>query len=146
MPYSQALSEARKRQGIPTVTVFPCPPGLKSALVEKASNAPVRELITILCVDGFVRHEVKIEVRVLDTYMLLSRALKVHLDPRFNGIPKHTMTKATRVKIGPQFSVKAMQDVQVERGGDSITVVICSQKSGFVFHHVCTEQQPISGL
>jgi hypothetical protein len=97
-------------------------------------------------VNGFAWHEVKIKVRVLDTYILLLRALEVHLDPRLNGIPKHAMTEASGVKVGPQFSIEAMQDVQVERRGDSIAVVICSQKSRFVFHHVCTEQQRVSGL
>jgi hypothetical protein len=77
-------------------------------------------------VNGFAGHEVKIKVRVQDTYILLLHALKVHLDPRLSGIPKHTMTEAAGVKVGPQFSIEAMQDVEVERRGDSITVVICS--------------------
>src|SRR5271166_5322790 len=128
------------------MTVSPSPPGLKSALLEKASNAPVCELITILCVDGFAGHEVKIEVRALDTYILLSRALEVHLDPGLNGIPKHAMTEARHIKVSPQFSIKTTQNVQVELGGNSIAVVICSQKGGFVFHQVCSEQQRVSGL
>jgi hypothetical protein len=97
-------------------------------------------------VNGFAGHEVKIEVSAFDTYILVSRALEVHLDPRFNGIPKHTVTKGTRVKVRPEFPVKAMQDVQVERGGNPIPVVICSQKSPLVFHHVCTKQQRVSAL
>jgi hypothetical protein len=95
-------------------------------------------------VNGFALHEVKIKVRVLDTYALLLHALEVHLDPRLNGIPKCAMTEASGVKIGPQFSIKAMQDVQVESRSDSFSVVICSQNSGFVFHHVYTEQQRVS--
>ena len=88
--------------------------------------------------------EVKIKVRVLDTYALLLRALEVHLDARLNGVPKRAMTEARGVKVGPQFSIEAMQDVQVESRSDLFAVVICSQKSGFVFHHVCTEQQRVS--
>jgi hypothetical protein len=97
-------------------------------------------------VNGFAWHEVKIKVHVLDTYILLFRALKVHLDPRLSGIPKHTMTEATAVKVCPQFSIQAMQDVQVELRGDSIAVVICSQESRIVLYHVCTEQQRVSRL
>jgi hypothetical protein len=62
-------------------------------------------------VNGFASHEVKIEARVLDAYMLHLRALEVHLDPRLDGIPKRTMTEASGVKVGPQFSIEAMQNV-----------------------------------
>ena len=109
--WSQALPEARKREGVPTATVFPCPSDLKTDLFEKASNALVCELITILGVNGFAPHEVKIKVRVLDAYILLLRALEVHLDPRLNGIPKRAMTETSGVEVGPQFSIKAMQNV-----------------------------------
>src|SRR5580658_2322554 len=143
---SPALSEARKRERVPAATVFPCPSDLKTGVVQKSSNALISELITILGVNGFAWHEVNIKVRELDTYILLLRALEVHFDPRLNGIPKHAMMETSGVKVGPQFSIQATQNVQVELRGDAIAVVICSQKSGFVFHHVCTEQQGVSGL
>jgi len=108
---SKALLEARKREGVPTATVFPCPSDLKADLFEKPLNAQVCELITILGVHGFAWHEVKIKVRVLDNYILLLRALEVHLDPRLNGIPKRAMSETSGVKVGPQFSIKAMQNV-----------------------------------
>ncbi len=97
----RALSEARKRDGVPTATVFPRPSNLKTDISEKHSNALVCELITILGVNGFAGHEVKIKVRVLDTYILLLRAFEVHLDPRLDGIPKHAMTEASGGKVGP---------------------------------------------
>lgn len=50
---SQALPETRKREGVPTTTVFPCPSGLKTGISEKRSNAPVCELVTILGANGF---------------------------------------------------------------------------------------------
>jgi hypothetical protein len=50
-------------------------------------------------VNGFAWHEVKIKVRVVDTHILLLRALEVHLDPTFDGIPKHAMTEASGVKV-----------------------------------------------
>jgi hypothetical protein len=95
-------------------------------------------------VNRFALHELKIKVRVLDTYALPLHALELHLDPRLSGIPERAMTEASGVKVGPEFSVKAMQDVQVESRSDSFAVVICSQKGGFVFHHVCTKQQRVS--
>jgi hypothetical protein len=105
------LRDARKREGVPTTTVFPCPSDLKTDISEKRSNAAVCELITILGVNGFALREVKIKVRGLDTYALLLRALEVHLDTGLNGIPQRAMTKARGVKVGPQFSIQAMQDV-----------------------------------
>jgi hypothetical protein len=96
---SQSLPEARKREGVPTPTVFPCPSDPKTGVSEKGSNAPVRELVTIFGVNGFPWHEVKIKVRVLDAYILRLHALEVHLDPRLNGIPQHAMTEASGVKV-----------------------------------------------
>ena len=63
-------------------------------------NAPVCELVTILGVNSFALHELKVKVCVLNTYMLLLRTLEVHLDPRLNGIPKRAMTEASGVKVG----------------------------------------------
>jgi hypothetical protein len=56
--FFQALPEARKRESVPTATAFPCPSDLKTDLFEKALNALVSELITILGVNGFPWHEV----------------------------------------------------------------------------------------
>src|SRR5580704_11794519 len=108
---SRALPEARNREGVPLAPVFPCPSDLETDLVEKRSNALVCELVTIFGVNGFAWHEVKIKVRIFDTYILLLHALEVHLDPRLNAIPEHAMTEARGVKVGPQFSIKAMQNV-----------------------------------
>jgi hypothetical protein len=95
----QALPKTTKGEGVPTATVFPCPPDLKTDLFEKASNALVCELVTIFGVNGFLWHKVKVKVRVLDVYMLLLRALEVHLDPRLIGIPKRAMTEASGIKV-----------------------------------------------
>jgi hypothetical protein len=145
LPSSKALPEPCKREGVPTATILPCFSDLEIDLIEKASNGPICEFITILGVNGFAWDEVNIKARVLDIYILLLRALEVHLDPRLIGIPKHSMTETSDLKVGPEFSIKTMQNVQVERRGDSLTVIIRSQKSPFVFHHVCTEQQRVSG-
>ena len=96
-----ALPEARKRDGVPTVTVFPCPSNLKTGSLKKHPNTFVCELITILGVNGFAWHEVKIKFRMFDPYILVLRALEVHLDPRLDGIPKRAMTEASGVKVSP---------------------------------------------
>jgi len=101
----------RKRDRVPIAIVFPGPSDLKAGVSENGSNALVRELVTVLGMNRFASHEVKIESRVLDTYILLLRTFKVHLDSRLDGIPKHAMTEASGVKVGPQFSIKAMQDI-----------------------------------
>jgi hypothetical protein len=96
----QALSEVRKRDRIPIVTVLPGPSDLKTGVSENTSNAPVRELVAVLGVNRFAWHEVKIKFRVPDTYILLSRTLEVHLDPRLDGIPKRAVAEASGVKVG----------------------------------------------
>jgi hypothetical protein len=51
-------------------------------------------------VNGFASHQVKIKVRLLDTYVLRLRALEVHLDPRLNRIPNRAMTEASGIEVG----------------------------------------------
>jgi hypothetical protein len=97
---SETLPETPKRESVPIATVFPCPSDLNTDLFEQATNALVRELITIFGVNGFAPHEVNIEVRVLDAYMLLLRALEVQLDPRLNSLPTRAMTEASGIKVG----------------------------------------------
>jgi hypothetical protein len=62
-------------------------------------------------VNRFAGHEVKIKIRALDTYVLLLRALEVHLDPGLDGIPKRAMMETSCVKVGPEFPIKAVQDI-----------------------------------
>lgn len=69
----QSLSQARKRDRVPLATVVPGSSDLKTGVFEKASNAPVRELVTVLGVNRFASLEVKIKLRELDTYILLLR-------------------------------------------------------------------------
>jgi hypothetical protein len=111
LPSSKAVPAAGKRERVPTATVLPCSSDLKTELFEKASNVFVRELVTILGVNAFAWHEMKIKVRTLNSYILRLRALEVHLDPRFRGIPKHAMTEVSDIKVGSQFAIKTMQNV-----------------------------------
>jgi hypothetical protein len=107
----QGLPKARKRNRIPVATVLPGPLDLKTGVSEGASYALVSELVTVLRVNRFPSAEVKINLRVPDAHILLSRTLEVHLDPRLDGIPKHAMTELSGVKVGSQFPVQAMQDI-----------------------------------
>ena len=91
--------DASKREGVPTATVFPGSSDLKTDLFEQATNALVREFVAILGVNGFAWHKVKIQVRKVNTYILLLRALEVHLDPRLNPVPYDAMTEASNVKV-----------------------------------------------
>ena len=102
------LPDTPKREGVPTTAVFPYPSDLKTDIFEKRSNVPAGELVTVLGVDGFALHELKIEVRMLDAYALLLRTLEVHLDPRLDGIPKCAMPEASEIKVRPQLSIEAM--------------------------------------
>src|ERR1700733_7672528 len=83
----QALLQEREREAVPITRILPCRASLETGLVEKAANAPIRELITILGVNRFPWHEVNVEVRALNNHILRLSALEVHLDPGFSGIP-----------------------------------------------------------
>lgn len=136
----QSFSQARKRDRVPLETVLPGSSYLKTGVFEKASNAPVSELVTALGVNRFASLEVKVKLRELDTYILLLRTLEVHLDPGLRGIPKRAVAEAPGIKGGPQFPIQPLKDIQIERRGDSIAIVIRSEESSFVFDHVCAEQ------
>ena len=55
------------------------------------------------------------------------------------------MPKAAGIEVRTELSIEAMQNIQIERGGDAISIVICPHESRFVFHHVRTQQQRIAG-
>src|SRR5271155_1113450 len=55
------------------------------------------------------------------------------------------MPEAAGIKVRTEFSIEAMQKVQIERGGDAIFVVIRADESRFVLHHICSQQQRIAG-
>lgn len=119
-------SDARTREChcVPIAAVFPCACCPKPRRAQKASDARIGEFIAIFRVNGLARHKAEIEVYVLDRYILRSRALEVHLDPGFDGIPDRAMTKMRCVEVRPEFSIEAMQDVEVERRRNSIIVII----------------------
>ena len=51
----------RKRDGVPIATIFPGPTDVKTGVSQKGSNSLVRELVTILGVNGFTPHEMEIK-------------------------------------------------------------------------------------
>src|SRR5580698_9266757 len=55
------------------------------------------------------------------------------------------MPEALSVKVGTELSVEAVQNVQIERGGDAVSIVIRPHESRFVFYHICPQQQGIAG-
>ena len=95
----RTLPETPKREGVPTTTVFPRAFDRKTDLSEQGANALVCKLVTIFGVNGFASHEVNVKARVLDTYVLLLRALEVHLDPRICRVPQCAMTETNGVKV-----------------------------------------------
>jgi hypothetical protein len=46
--------------------------------------------------------------------------------------------EAAGINVLAEFPIEAMQDVQIERRGDAILVVICPHESRFVFHRIRT--------
>ena len=54
------------------------------------------------------------------------------------------MAEAAGIEVRAEFSIEAMQNVQIERRGDAISVVIRPHQSRFVFHHIRTQEQRIA--
>src|SRR5215469_4920203 len=96
-PPGTPLAGTRKRDRVPTATVFPCSPDLKTNVIEKHSNRSVREFITVLSVNRFASHQMNAEFCRLNIYNLLFYAFEVHLHPRFGRVPKRAMPEA----VGP---------------------------------------------
>jgi hypothetical protein len=96
------------------------------------------EFVTVLCMDGFKGRESNTKLRRCDPYVLIAGAFQMHLDARSLTIPARPMPEAVGIKVRAELSIEAMQNVQIERRGDPIFVVIRPNESRFVFHHICT--------
>jgi hypothetical protein len=48
------------------------------------------------------------------------------------------MPEVAGIKVRTEFPIEAMQNVQIERRGDAISVVIRLHKSRHFFHHIRT--------
>lgn len=86
LSFTLALTKMREGDCVPIATVLPAP-NLETDVSENGSNAMVREFVTILGVNALASYEMKSKPSALDTYILLLRTFKVHLDSRRDGIP-----------------------------------------------------------
>src|SRR5262249_26249498 len=131
------LSDARKRDSIPSTPVGPGLLDIKAGIFEKSVERLESELVAVLGVNRFSSYEIEINVGRGNLYVLLASALQMHLDARLHTIPECAMAKAGGIKIRAELSIQAIQDVQVECCRNLGTVIVCGNESGFLFHHIC---------
>ena len=110
----------------------------RAGIIQQRAKRTLAELVAVLGMDGFKGRELKAKLRGRDIYTLIARTLQVHLDARLDTIPARPMPEAAGIEVGAEFSIEAMQNVQIERRGDAIFVVIRPHESRFVFHHIGT--------
>ena len=56
------------------------------------------------------------------------------------------MSKAGKIKICTELLVQAIQDVQVERRGDTLVVVIGCDQRRLVFHEIRSQKERIFAI
>src|SRR5580692_1061240 len=81
-------------------------------------------LVAVLRVDGFALGEFDLEVERGNLHGLRDAAGKMHFDARLGLIPDGAVLKALKIKLGVEFAVKALKQVQVEVGCHSGSIVI----------------------
>src|SRR5580698_7950147 len=132
------LQKTRERKRIPPARIRPCLLDRKARIIQQGAERFPGEFVAALGMDGFKGRESNAKLRGRDIYALLARALQVHLDAGLHAIPAGPMPEAAGIKVRTEFSVEAMQDVQIERRGDTVSVVIRPHESRLVFYHIRT--------
>jgi len=80
-----------------------------------------------------------------DSHVLRPETAQVHLDTSVRLIIQGEMDKGRDVKIGPEFAVHPVQQVEIEGGGYSLSIIIRRQEQGKGFFQVNAKQEDILG-
>ena len=83
---------------------------------------------------------IEVKTSALDGHILRLGADEVHLDARFALVEERPMDKARRVDVTVQLVADALQQVEVERGGDMGAVVV----GRFQHRPILTRSTPIT--
>ena len=85
--------------------------------------------------------DLEIEPVACDLCALAALAVKPHLDPGFFAVVTGPVCKAGQVEAGARFAVQADKQVQVERGGHTLAIVIRGMQDGRVLYKIHADQQ-----
>src|ERR1700730_17778722 len=100
---------------------------------QQSFNCSGREFVTVLGMNSFARVKVDGKGRAagvcgnVDT--LIRARFKMHLDAGFSGIPEHFVAEVLRVEVGAKVAVQARENIQVEGGGSSSSIIVGSQQA-----------------
>jgi hypothetical protein len=128
------LLNARERERIPLPRIRPCMFDRKARIIQQAAERFPCEFAAALGMDRFEGRESKAKFRSRDIHELVARAFQVHLNTWLHAIPAGPVPEAAGIKVGAEFSVEAMQNVQIERRGGAIAIVIRPHQRGLVFY------------
>jgi hypothetical protein len=132
------LPKARERKRVPLSRISPCLLDREASVVQQGAERFRREFVAALGMDGFKGRELDAKLRGRNIYTLIARALQVHLHARLHAIPAGSMPEAGEIKVRTEFSVEAVENVQIERRSDARSVVICPPENRLVFYHIRT--------
>jgi hypothetical protein len=121
---------------VPIARIFPGALNLEARMGKERVNSVIGKSVTVLRMDGFTISEVKLELSTRDLNILVTHAFEVHLDTGCDRIPTGTVPKSGRIKIRTELIVEPIQNVQIERRGHSLIVVISSDQGRLLFHVV----------
>jgi len=81
-------------------------------------------LIRIFGMNGFASGEINRLSRFGDSHVLRPATAQVHLDASVLLVVEGKMDKGRHMKIGPEFAVHPVQQVQIEGGCHSLSIIV----------------------
>src|SRR5215467_14292343 len=99
--------------------------------------------IRIFGMDGLASGKVNSLRRFGDGHVLRPATAQVHLDTSVFLVIQGEMGKGWYVKIGAQLAVYTVQEVQIEGGGHSLSIIVGRQEQRQGFFQVNAKQEAI---
>src|SRR5262245_62673245 len=93
--------------------------------------------------NGLASGEINSLRRFGDSHVLRPATAQVHLDASVLLVVEGEMGKGRYVKIGPEFTVHTMQEVQIEGSGHSLSIIVRRQEQPQGFFQVKAKQEDI---
>src|SRR5215831_20269576 len=99
--------------------------------------------IRIFGMDGLASGKINGLRRFGDGHVLRPATAQVHLDASVFLIIQDEMGKGRYVKIGAEFTVHAVQEVQIEGSGHSLSIIVRRQEQRKGFFQINAKQEDI---
>ena len=77
-------------------------------------------------------------------YVLARKALKMHLDPALCLVIGRHVAEPAEIEIRAQFPVETRENVQIERGGHAVRVIIRQMEEAAVLLEVVADKERIA--